>query len=95
MLLSRDDLKVPGMDDGKTRLPAEWLSYQEKGFFMTRAVMLIIIAIFGFSNIASANIRAAYRNEFKGSTEIRTSIPNFTVMKEELLFECDLPYRGK
>lgn len=61
---------------------------------MIKTVLLTFALIIVISSIATANMRAPYRNEFKGSTEIRTSIPNLTVMKEELLFACDFPYRG-
>lgn len=61
---------------------------------MIKTALAIFALMIGFSNVATANMRAPYRNEFKGSTEIRTSIPNLTVMKEELLFASDFPYRG-
>jgi hypothetical protein len=58
-----------------------------------KSIIMITLCTAGISTV-NANMRAPYTMQNRGTEELRTSIRGLIVMKEDLIFDCDAPYRG-
>lgn len=58
-----------------------------------KIILLISLCIAGAST-PDANMRAPYTAQYRGTEELRTSLRGLIVIKENLVFDCDSPYRG-
>jgi len=61
---------------------------------MRTILLLMLVTMTCFHGQAQANMRAPYSEKYSGSGEIHSLIDGLVVMKEELDFDCDFPYRG-
>jgi hypothetical protein len=59
-----------------------------------KIILLLSLCAAGVS-APDANMRAPYTVQFRGAEELRTSIRGLIVIKEDLVFDCDSPYKGK